>query len=291
MVEVREIVEAAVERDLGDPPIARPKRRRRLAKPRAQQILMRRRPGQPPEGAQELECAQLRIGRECTKLTLGAGVALDLAHRVRDAPQRLAARLGRSANAWLACSNLYRHAATAQLELPRVDDQHLYHGDMMSSSTVATSTSTSLDPALASRIVREGYGPGAWHGPDLSAAVDGVDAKAAFRRPAANRHNIAEVVTHHAFYVRSVIERLGGTSEAFPFEGEDWFTLEDERAMKWSAIVELLDGLQTELAALVAKPSRSGKTAPEQMDLVLGITCHAVYHAGQIQLIKVLAAA
>jgi hypothetical protein len=65
----------------------------------------------------------------------------------------------------------------------------------MTMSIVAAPT-TSLDPALAARIVREGYGPGAWHGANL-----------------------------------------------------------------------------------------------QQMDLVLGITCHAVYHAGQIQLIKVLAAA
>jgi hypothetical protein len=161
----------------------------------------------------------------------------------------------------------------------------------MSSTIVAGSAGTSLDPSLASRIVREGYGPGAWHGPDLRAAVAGVDAKTAFRRPAAGRHNIAEIAIHHAFYVRSVIERLGGAPDAFPLTGEDWFTLENERAMKWSAIVQLLDSLQSELAALVAKPSRSDKTAAEQMDLVLGITCHAVYHAGQIQLIKVLAAA
>lgn len=159
----------------------------------------------------------------------------------------------------------------------------------MSPSTVATFPTTSLDPALASRLVREGYGPGAWHGPDLRAAISGVDAKTAFRRPAAGRHNIAEIVTHHAFYVRSVIERLGGAPAVFPFAGEDWFTLDSERAMEWDSVVKLVDDLQTELAALVAKPSRNGKTADEQMDLVLGITCHAVYHAGQIQLIKVLA--
>jgi len=29
----------------------------------------------------------------------------------------------------------------------------------------------------------------------------------------------------------------------------------------------------------------------DRFDLVLGVTCHAVYHAGQVQLIKVLNAA
>jgi hypothetical protein len=159
----------------------------------------------------------------------------------------------------------------------------------MSISTAANSE-TALDPALASRILREGYGEGAWHGPDLRAAIGDVSAAIAFRRPAPGRHNIAEIVVHHAFYVRSVIERLGGAPEAFPLEGEDWFPLNDERAIQWNAIRALVETLQAQLAALVAKPARSDKSADQQLDLVLGITCHAIYHAGQIQLIKVLAA-
>ena len=160
----------------------------------------------------------------------------------------------------------------------------------MTTSTLTQQSSVSLDPALASRIVREGYGPGAWHGPDLRAAIADVSVSTAFRRPGPGRHNIAEIVVHHAFYVRSVIERLGGTPDAFPFAGEDWFPLDDESAMKWSAIATLIESLQSQLAAQVAKPVRNDKTTDEQMDLVLGITCHAAYHAGQIQLIKVLAA-
>jgi len=160
----------------------------------------------------------------------------------------------------------------------------------MSTSTVATSN-TSLDPALASRILREGYGSDAWHGPDLRTAISDVSASLAFRRPAPARHNVAEIVVHHAYYVRSVIERLGGKPDAFPLEGEDWFALNDERTMQWAQIRALLESLQAQLAAEVAQPTRSDKSAAQQMDLVLGITCHAIYHAGQIQLIKVLAAA
>lgn len=158
----------------------------------------------------------------------------------------------------------------------------------MSSTALPTTMSTSINPTLAARILREGYGPGAWHGPDLRAAIAGVAAKTAFRRPSPGRHNIAEIAVHHAFYVRSVIERLGGTPAAFPFAGEDWFALDNERTMAWDAIVALLDSFQSELAALVSTQSKSGKSADEQMDLILGITCHAVYHAGQIQLVKKL---
>ena len=159
----------------------------------------------------------------------------------------------------------------------------------MSSST-ATAPAAALDRGLASRILREGYGPGAWHGPDLRAAVADVSASAAFRRPAPGRHNIAEVAMHHAFCVRSVIQRLGGSPSAFPLSGEDWFTLDDESTITWSKIGALLEALQAELATQAASPMRNGAGTDEEMDLVLGITCHAIYHAGQIQLIKVLTA-
>jgi len=154
------------------------------------------------------------------------------------------------------------------------------------SISAAETTHITLDPALASRIVREGYGSGAWHGPDLRTAIDDVPATMAFRRPASGRHNIAEIVIHHAFYVRSVFERLGGTAEAFPLDGEDWFALNDESAMTWTEIKALLASLQARLVAQVGTPSSNGQTADERMNLVLGITCHAVYHAGQIQLVK-----
>ena len=53
-----------------------------------------------------------------------------------------------------------------------------------------------------------------------------------------------------------------------------------------------LDSEQLRLAAVIAgiadgRAQRS-LTSSERLDLVLGITCHAIYHAGQIQLIKKL---
>jgi hypothetical protein len=58
----------------------------------------------------------------------------------------------------------------------------------MSSSTTTGPTQLKLDssdPAL--RILAEGYGPGAWHGPNLKAALADVTAEAAFRRPGPGR--------------------------------------------------------------------------------------------------------
>lgn len=155
-------------------------------------------------------------------------------------------------------------------------------------------TSVFTDPVLLTRrILDEGYGPGAWHGADFKAAIADVPVSLAMWRPAAGRHNIAEIAVHHAFYQHSVRGRLLGTNtEAFPFSGEDWFEINDEKAMSWSTIVALVGTLQEQLAAvatdIASGKAKSPKTDAERCDLLLGITCHAVYHAGQVQLIKAL---
>lgn len=141
-------------------------------------------------------------------------------------------------------------------------------------------TTTTIEKTELSRVLDEGYGPGAWHGPDLKAALADVGPELAFWRPAPGRHNIAEIALHHAFYVRSVRGQLSGTTpEPFVLEGEDWF---DPSGLSWPEIQAVVEEQQSRLAAVVAD------TQPdtERFNLVLGITCHAIYHAGQVQLIK-----
>ena len=148
---------------------------------------------------------------------------------------------------------------------------------------------------MTQRLLQESYGPGAWHGADLKAALAEVSPKLAFWRPGQGRHNIAEIALHHAYYAHSVRGRLlAKPIEPFVREGDDWFTLNDEQAMPWASVLTAVEEQQRKLAVAVADIARDGslsKLAPqEQLDLIIGITCHAIYHAGQIQLIKVLSA-
>lgn len=146
---------------------------------------------------------------------------------------------------------------------------------------------------LAARIIGEGYGTGAWHGPDLKAALTDVTGEMAFWRPGPNRHNIAEIALHHAYCVRNVRAKLTGI-EAKPFvlDGDDWFALPDASRLSWEAILDLVEREQNQLSAIAADLDagrvRSAVADSERLDLVLGITCHAVYHAGQVQLVKAL---
>lgn len=80
--------------------------------------------------------------------------------------------------------------------------------------------------------------------------------------------------------MRSVRGQLSGTTpEPFVLEGEDWF---DASGLSWPEIQRVVEEQQSRLAAVVADTEPN----PERFNLVLGITCHAIYHAGQVQLIK-----
>jgi hypothetical protein len=157
-----------------------------------------------------------------------------------------------------------------------------------------TSVPSGVDVRVLSRMIEEGYGPGAWHGPDLNAALSDVSAERAFWRPAAGRHNIAEIALHHAYCARFVRSRLSGEPpEPFLVEGDDWFELPDSSTITWPEIRATVETQQEKLAD-VLRGIASGTTTSvlpegERFDLVLGITCHAVYHAGQVRLIRKLA--
>ena len=163
---------------------------------------------------------------------------------------------------------------------------------MSTATTTKTSVAEALDARVLSRIVEEGYGPGAWHGADLKAALADVSKELAFWRPSPQRHNIAEIALHHAYYARQVRGRLTGMEpEPFVLEGDDWFPLADASRLSWSAIVETVEREQQRLGDAVRALSRAASALPpdDRIELVLGITCHAVYHAGQVQLLKKLA--
>ncbi|MEO8276828.1 MAG: hypothetical protein ABI639_11465 [Thermoanaerobaculia bacterium] len=157
-----------------------------------------------------------------------------------------------------------------------------------------TDVPADVDPRLLVRILEEGYGPGAWHGPDLAAALADVPPGLAFLRPGPGRHSIAELAVHHAFYQHEVRGRLSTVAvEPFVLAGEDFFAIENESILSWSAICKLVASEQRELEKVVtatgAGPRAGGRSdfsIDERFEAVLGITCHAVYHAGQIQLIR-----
>src|SRR5438094_8962297 len=130
-------------------------------------------------------------------------------------------------------------------------------GTMSTTAAVNVTVPTGLE----SRVLNEGYGPGAWHGADLKAALADVTPALAFWRPAAGRHNIAEIALHHAYCARAVGAQISGrAAEPFVLDGEDWFAVDDESTVSWPKIQAVVQSEQERLAALVAD-IESGKTS------------------------------
>jgi DinB family protein len=162
---------------------------------------------------------------------------------------------------------------------------------MSTTTSSKTEIPRGLDARVPARILEEGYGPGAWHGADLKAALADVTPEAAFWRPAKGRHNIAEIALHHAYTARSVRGQLSGTApEPFVLEGEDWFALSAAKPLDWTKVQAALEAEQARVTSVLADIAKGRVKSPlgdvERFDLVLGLACHAVYHAGQVQLLK-----
>jgi hypothetical protein len=163
----------------------------------------------------------------------------------------------------------------------------------MRDAAAKTPTPAGLPSALLLRLLDEGHAPEPWHGAGFLVALEGVDAERAARRPGPGRHNIGELALHHAHWMHVVRGRLTGAAlEPFVLEGEDWFDWPDESRVPWAKVCDVVE---TELArlrdtvqAIAAGLVKSPLTPEQQFDQVLGIAAHAVYHAGQVQLVKAL---
>jgi hypothetical protein len=151
---------------------------------------------------------------------------------------------------------------------------------------------------LLLELIDRAYDRKSWHGPNLRGSLRGIDVPTAAWRPAAGRHNIWEIVVHAAYWKYTVRRRLLGEKRgSFPLKGSNWFprpvTLTTEA---WAVDLALLEqSHQTMRAAFAGLPAaKLGFKPPgskvSNLELIGGIAAHDVYHAGQIQLLKRLAA-
>jgi uncharacterized damage-inducible protein DinB len=143
------------------------------------------------------------------------------------------------------------------------------------------------------RLLDESFGRHAWHGTNLRGSVRGLTAEQAAWRPAPGRHNIREIAVHAAYWKYAVRRQLTGARRgSFPLKGSNWFPRNGADAAAWKQDVALLEQEHRLLAEAVAAlpdarlAQMSAKKKYKLSDLVLGVACHDIYHAGQIQLLK-----
>jgi uncharacterized damage-inducible protein DinB len=135
------------------------------------------------------------------------------------------------------------------------------------------------------------FGGEAWHGPALLEILADVNAATAAARPVPDGHSIWELVLHISAWEDAILRRMEG--EELQLKGSDDFPqIQDASEAAWQAALGKLDRKHGELlAAITAMPdSRLAEQVPgKEYDfyfMLHGAVQHALYHAGQIALLK-----
>ena len=140
--------------------------------------------------------------------------------------------------------------------------------------------------------LRRAYRGGAFHGPAVFEILDGVDAAAAAAKPVPGAHSIWELALHVATWNRVPARRIRERRAIDPTDAENFPAVGEATEAAWAgAKAELaasVDALAAEIAALPA--DRFGEIVPGRSYTVLtmldGAVQHALYHAGQMALVK-----
>ena len=143
-------------------------------------------------------------------------------------------------------------------------------------------------------LLDSAYDHTSWHGPNLRGSIRGVTPKQAAWRPAANRHNIWELVVHAAYWKYVAWRRLTSAQRgSFPLDGSNWMTRPQQvSARAWKSDTQLLADMHATLRSAVAAlaPADLSKkpkgSRVSNLALITGIAAHDLYHSGQIQLLK-----
>ena len=131
----------------------------------------------------------------------------------------------------------------------------------------------------------------AWHGPSLTAILEGVTAPQAAARPLSAAHSIWELVFHIAAWERAGLRRLGG-DPANLSDAEDWPTVADTSEAAWEQTRKTLKEGHEEFQAAISKLDDGGLdervvgSRASVYGTLHGIIQHTLYHAGQIALLK-----
>ena len=141
-----------------------------------------------------------------------------------------------------------------------------------------------------------------WHGTSVAAILRDVTAGIAATRPHDRVHSIWEIVRHMTAWTNEVARRLDGNPAGEPQEG-DWPVPNGTTKDDWARDVAALFDAHRRLlhtvsgwseSRLVAPPSdardRSAGSGVSHYVLLHGLAQHHAYHAGQIALLKKMAA-
>jgi len=139
--------------------------------------------------------------------------------------------------------------------------------------------------------IKRAFEGNAWHGPSVREALDGVTPELAAARPIPNAHTIWELVHHIGAWADIV--RRGIEGEMFEVTQEINFPpVTDASEAGWTESLRQLEESQKRIRELTLQLSEARLSdvvvegGPNIYVLLHGVAQHAIYHAGQIVLLK-----
>lgn len=140
--------------------------------------------------------------------------------------------------------------------------------------------------------LRRAHESNAWHGPALRELLAGVTAAQAAQRPLTAAHSIWEIVLHIGAWEAVVRRRLSGEVIGDLPPEQDWPAVTDTSAAAWKRTVEEFEDGHVELQLAIARMNDRQLAEPVPgmgysfYVMLHGAVQHALYHAGQIALLK-----
>jgi uncharacterized damage-inducible protein DinB len=138
---------------------------------------------------------------------------------------------------------------------------------------------------------RRAFDGEAWHGPAVFELLGDVDAARAAARPLAGGHTIWEIALHVRTWEAAVHGRVTGRPVTVSPE-QDWPAVADASPAAWkealTSLRETHDALNRSIEAMddAGLERKGAGTASTLYTLLHGAVQHALYHAGQIAILK-----
>lgn len=135
-----------------------------------------------------------------------------------------------------------------------------------------------------------------WYGRSIYDILADVSFEAAFERPIANAHSIAEILLHMLAWTEEVMDRLNGMSANVPVSG-DWPETGAPDEEKWKRWVSDYKLVNVNLAVIIRDfadekwcfpiiDERGTEPVVTHEEIVHGSIQHQIYHGGQIALLS-----
>ena len=140
--------------------------------------------------------------------------------------------------------------------------------------------------------LRRAHAGDAWHGPALDEILKNVSAQAAQQRPLAGSHSIWEILLHIGVWEDVVRRRLSGEVVTDLPPEEDWPAVTDTSEAAWQKTRDEFERGHEQLQRTIARLTDRQLNEPvpamgyNVYFMLHGVVQHALYHAGQIAILK-----